>query len=385
MRTFTFMAWIENNIRPHLLTSLDRDSIAQLGRAMTIQGELFKEQFARQIDYPKGRPLQILLLLVSCSNRVHYFLYRLVPAWLSSAASPTIRSLYQRALLMMESLLAECATLAPLLFGRLHLTRNAMPQAVLGLKEKFARLRYHMADIEIDHELRALLEKGLYTAIRNRKITNDDVSYAHCLMDALIMAQRPASEQLALILYRHGFNQPDFIAYCFKEWNNAIISDDGLYEQLEMVIREEDRVNGIPVTENRLLPDRPHLKDLFLTFLSEKKIFIKQMLKLRRAIMLDEQSAKFGNRPKINLSVALFALFIRVQMEKGLLPKDNVGKLFHFFAANFQTSQTTFISAESLQKKSTDVEFATAVKLKGHLINMLNWLNENYNLSNFRE
>lgn len=108
------------------------------------------------------------------------------------------------------------------------------------------------------------------------------------------------------------------------------------------------------------------------------------MLKLRRVILQDDMLAKSMTRLKVNMPVAQFGLFIRVQIEKGLLLKENIGELFNFFAAHFYTPQTMFISPESLRKKSTDVEFSTAQKLKAHLIAMLNWLNENYNLSNYK-
>lgn len=122
----------------------------------------------------------------------------------------------------------------------------------------------------------------------------------------------------------------------------------------------------------------------FKAFLSQKKRSLKEVINLRRVIIEDEQGAKTKGRLKVFLSVPQLSLFIRVLIEKGLLPKENIGELFNFFATHFSTPQTSFISAESLRKKSTDVEFSTAQKLKGHLIGMLNWLNENYNLSNYK-
>ena len=99
--------------------------------------------------------------------------------------------------------------------------------------------------------------------------------------------------------------------------------------------------------------------------------------------MVDKEKAKAGIRFLMNLPVPQFGLFIRMQIEKGLLPKENVGDLFSFFAQHFYTPNTLFMSADSLQKKSTDVEFSTAQKMKGQLIGMLNWLNSNFNLSNY--
>ncbi len=108
------------------------------------------------------------------------------------------------------------------------------------------------------------------------------------------------------------------------------------------------------------------------------------MTNLKREILEDSEKEKPCVRVRVNLPVAQFALLIRLFMERGLLMKEHVGEQFVFFATYFFTPNTSDISADSLQKKSTDVEFGTALKLKGHLIQMLNWLNENFNLSNYK-
>lgn len=106
-------------------------------------------------------------------------------------------------------------------------------------------------------------------------------------------------------------------------------------------------------------------------------------MKVRRQVIRDSERSNNAARVLINMPVAQFGLFIRMQVEKGLLVREHLGDLFTFFATHFYTPNTLYISADSLQKKSTDVEFGTAKKVKGHLIEMLNWLNTNYNLSNY--
>ena len=70
-------------------------------------------------------------------------------------------------------------------------------------------------------------------------------------------------------------------------------------------------------------------------------------------------------------------------IDHDVIPNTNIGKIFSFFSKNFSTASTLFISTESLQKKSTTVEYTTAKKVKGILIEMINWLNKNYNTSNY--
>jgi len=158
----------------------------------------------------------------------------------------------------------------------------------------------------------------------------------------------------------------------------------GLHEQREMLLLEKDRLYNLFIEKGLVMPFNK--RSLFFEldeFLNEKYSVAKQMVKLTRKLIQDNEKAKAGTRFLINLPVSQFGLFIRIQIEKGLLVKENIGDLFKFFATHFYTPNTLFISADSLQKKSTDVEFATAQKLKAQLIAMLNWLNINYNLSNY--
>src|SRR5690606_19647582 len=141
--------------------------------------------------------------------------------------------------------------------------------------------------------------------------------------------------------------------------------------------------NGLPArTKSRWLKEDESIRKQLRIFYREKKSYIQQRIRLRRSEIRDRQLGEETERLQVNLPVAQFGLFIRLFMEKGLLQKEDVGKTFAYYAKHFRTPKTSFISAESLQKKSTDVEFTTAKKMKGHLIGMVNWLNKHYNTTN---
>src|SRR5690606_10988817 len=126
------------------------------------------------------------------------------------------------------------------------------------------------------------------------------------------------------------------------------------------------------------------VREQIRTLLAQKKQNIQQRIGLRRLEVQDAKLSDKTERAQVNLPVAQSGLLIRLFMEKGLLPKEEIGKTLAYYARHFSTPKTPFISAESLQKKSTEVEFSTAKKMKGHLIGMVNWLNEHYNVSNHR-
>src|SRR5690606_13604141 len=140
-----------------------------------------------------------------------------------------------------------------------------------------------------------------------------------------------------------------------------------------------------PRSTSRWMTEDESIREQIKTLFAEKKRYIRQRIELRRIEIEDAKLTEEVDRMQINLPVAQFGLFIRLFMEKGLLPKEEIGKTFAYYARHFSTPKTPFISAESLQKKSTDVEFSTAKKMKSHLIAMVNWLNEHYNVSNHKD
>ena len=65
-------------------------------------------------------------------------------------------------------------------------------------------------------------------------------------------------------------------------------------------------------------------------------------------------------------------------MVENILPSENKGKLFEFFAHSFKTKTSLFISKDSLWKKSRTVEAETASAVKDIFINMINYINKEY-------
>ncbi|WP_141814156.1 hypothetical protein [Arcticibacter tournemirensis] len=323
--------------------------------------------------------------LVKISDTVHHYLWRLAPCWKRSLSAPQIKSFYLFALNFLEAVLEELGRLAPEILMQIPVTQYSQPNLIVELKGRYKFFELHLDQLDIDDDLKNLVKKGLNQLIQKREINLMNVEYSRNLMTAVTAKEKLDTATFRRLLFLYGFNLPEFFLYCISSYKDVMENTPGLHEQLEMLMTEQDKLDSLLVNcKIQMLTDVASINKQLRGFLSEKKQYVKQMLKLRRAMLKDDQLAKSMIRLKINMSVAQFGLFIRVQIEKGLLLKENIGELFNFFAAHFYTHQTMFISAESLRKKSTDVEFSTAQKLKAHLIAMLNWLNENYNLSNYK-
>jgi hypothetical protein len=231
--------------------------------------------------------------------------------------------------------------------------------------------------------LKEILLAGLFQFINKKNLTHGEEGYLIDLISTIDTSVNLTTDTLVELLIRKDFNIPEFFLYCVNKWQKKLEDIQGLHEQKEMLLKERHQLFDLNLKYGtKLLKDSLLYQDLNI-YLEEMYTYIKQLIKLRREALQDQEKAKLGQRFLINLPVPQFGLFIRMQMEKGILVKENVGEIFNFFATHFYTANAPFISPESLQKKSTDVEFSTAQKLKGHLIGMLNWINTNYNLSNY--
>lgn len=379
--------WVEENIHPQHLTSplLPKADFPSLQSDLIVIVKKFRKILFKELIFSKKQSASSMRQLVAISNTVHHYLYRLAPAWNQGEQAPHIRTFYICALNLLETLLEELGKLAPMAYKEIPVTQYRLPNLVMELKGKYRCFVLHLCQADIDRELKDLLLAGVEQLIRKKEISLLNADYCRQLMEVINGTSMLNTATLKNLLCLNGFNLPAFFFYCINGFKELLENIPGLHEQLDMLMNEQDKLSSLAQGNKiKMLPGVAPITVQLRGFLSEKKRHISQMLKLRRMIIQDDQKAKSMARLRINMPVAQFGLFIRVQIEKGLLLKENIGELFNFFALHFYTPQTLFISPENLRKKSTDAEFSTAQKLKTQLIGMLNWLNEHYNLSNYK-
>ncbi|MCW3118111.1 MAG: hypothetical protein JWM28_2193 [Chitinophagaceae bacterium] len=322
--------------------------------------------------------------IVDLSNTIYGYLTKLYPVWKSHPQADQIRLNYHYSLNSFEELINKLAASFIRIRGLVRITNYSLPQAIMGLKQKLKLLTAHLYLSNIDERLQEILLTGFTQLMNQKNIRPVDQDYLTHLSLLILNEKELDTRPLMDLLIANDFNLPEFFHYCINYWRKRMSEIPGLHEQLEMLITEKDLLFNTHIKKGLRMPDGSSelYKDLD-QFLSEKYAYVKSLLRVRREAIMDKEKAKAGIRFLMNLPVPQFGLFIRMQIEKGLLPKENVGDLFSFFALHFYTPNTVFMSADSLQKKSTDVEFSTAQKMKGQLIGMLNWLNSNFNLSNY--
>jgi len=320
-----------------------------------------------------------LAQLISLSNTMNGYLFRWASLWEAHPQADRIKLFYRMARNIIEQLIDDLLLATTNETPDLAISDYSIMSVVIALKAVYKSLYERLQADDIDPGLRRLLLDNLLLLIRRRHLTYRDAAYIENLCAAIMQLPKPGTNELKQLLFTLDFNCPEFFMYWVNNWQDELSDLPGLHEQLEMITLEQEKVNNLRSKGiEPMLRSEASLKTDLQNFLGEKAHLLKQLIKLRRIVLQDNELARSAARLRINLPVAQFGLFIRLQIESGLLPKENLGQIFNFFAANYSTKQTLFISPESLQKKSTDVEHQTAQKMKGHLIGMVNWLNVNY-------
>lgn len=322
--------------------------------------------------------------LVKLSNTINSFQHKYLPVWRSHRQSSEIRAQYLHTCAVLEELIGSLKDMFPFTKQHVRITNFARPEIKMTLRHLSGLLVKYLKKSGVDAEFSDLLICAIGQIISHVDLTPKMVIYITKLMELILKTTPLDNRKLYHLLIINDFNAPEFFHFCIGKWKNDLTELMGLHEQQEFILKEKDLLFEIHLNKGLTMPlESTILYEDLNSFLCEKYLYLKEMAKLRRQAYKDSQEAMKGSRVLINLPVPQISLFIRMQIEKGWLGKEHIGELFTFFANHFYTPHTPFMSPESLQKKSTDVEFSTAQKMKGHLISMVNWLNTHYNLSNY--
>jgi len=327
---------------------------------------------------------ELINLLTELSNTINEYLTKYNRVWQKHPMATRIRQSYLSICGSLEDLLDVLAKRFPKIAAQTAYSHYA----IYGVKQELRLLavtaKQHLQSQAFHLNVIGIFSDGLNFLINQKNLKRGDDHYIRKLVEAIVKKQFTDPAQVIDFLIANDFNLPDFFLFCLEQWNAILTEQDGLIEQKQKLLDLKSHLYDLSISFGLKSPwDKHRLHDELNKFLSEKYSLVKERLKISRQLLEAEGYRPNSKRMLINLSVAQLGLFLRMQVEKGVLAKEHIGELFSFYARHFYTPNTDFISPESLQKKSSVVEHATARKLKALLISMLNWLNTNYNLSNY--
>lgn len=367
-----------NSSGPEYLKSED-EHYKELTSLITQGREPFFRAYMLATASSKHRARKLLLSLSILSNKIYKCLILSNRIHKGSRKKDPRRKALLKTLDMAESLMQECREFDDTPNTALQMTSYRLAVKRSELKKSFAVLNGKLTENKIDIHLRSIILEELRSYIFKNILTEDKFKAIELFLHSLIATPQFEQGQIEVILFQHNFNSKLFFAYWTERCQSIILESAELHEQIETIIKLETMLiaqQGSTAVTGMFTGKSLHQN--VGMYYRDQKTLIQQTILLRRSRIQDNVDQEETPHMMINLSVAQFGLLIRLFMENDLLPKNNIGRTFAYYARNFRTARTMYISAESLQKKSTDVEYATARKLKEYLINMLNWINRYY-------
>lgn len=346
----------------------------------------FLSSFTEIIGTTTKKAKTAMSQLILTSDKIYSYLITISKIKIRIEKSLEVRNLYLQILSIIESLLDDCEKLNEKLLRELSLTKYASFVGKGIFKNNVEIVRSRLKKKSLDPSLIQVIINGMVSIVQRKEIKRGELKYGYMILGKLLNIDLLISEKVQDLLITYDFNSPEFFNYYAKRCSDLLLQNSSLHFQMELLIAMEDHLNEIPMSSGqRFKLDDESIREQLKIFYREKKDNIKQRIELRRSEIQDSKLWEENEKAQINLSVPQIGFLIRLFMERGLIPKEDIGKTFSYYAKHFRTPNTSFISADSLQKKSLDVEFSTARKMKGHLIGMVNWINEHYNTSNYNE
>jgi len=323
--------------------------------------------------------------LVMFSNQFNKYLFRERRSWESHASARQIRSHYLYSLSCMEDLL-DFITAD---FGRYQdrqsrISDFRLRSVIPELRQQVGKLKNELETAGISPGLTGMIAAGLGNLLK-KDLSVYGISYVTEFCSRCGKLTRPDDVQMDELMVSMDFNQPDFYLQKIAETDGRLYDINGLHEQVEFVLMQKEKMLRKQMLSGyRLHPRLPSLWNDLHQYYVEKEQALEAMLALRRAALKDQQSSQESFRVLSLLTVPQLALFFRIQLEKGILIKEHIHDVFNFVAMHFYTEKTLFISSGSLQRKSTDVDFPTALKLWDTLSGMMEWLDEHFSVRNYQ-
>ena len=292
---------------------------------------------------------------------------------------------YKKYIVMIEKVIFILENHYNMPVGKIPLSCFELIQHKTNFNFLIKQLKTKFSNLNISPNLNRIIISSLTAVIKNKSVNRGQIKHVFRIINDLLSAEITSQYEMEIFLINRDFQSNEFYNYCIESINNILEQESNLHNQYESILVMEDKITtySSPKEKTSIPKDEPSINEKIKCYMKAKKVNIRQRIKIKRAEVVDSKLMEESDKIMIGLPVAQLALLIRLLLEMNLLPKDNIGKTFSFFSKKFQTPNTIFISAESLQKKSSTVEFATATKVKGILISMINWINTNYNTSSY--
>lgn len=327
--------------------------------------------------------LQSQLLVMS--NLVNQYINRDKKYWQTNEYSAQIKIFYKKTLELIEDLISSFDQQFPKLLDlNIEISDFRLSTILPPLRNSMFGLKEFLAKSMIDLELATIIVKTLSSFLSSGRLSYAKVKYISSSINEVRALKLMNDESLIELLIKIDFNQPELYLYITNKLNDRIQKIEGLHEAIEYTLLQNNNLQHKDAIANKLHPNQISLRKELQEYYNETKSYLESMLAIRRQGLTDKYDSDHSFRLMIGMSVPQFALFVRILKERGIIVKEGVTEMYTFFASHFYTDKATFISAKNLLKRSTDVEFATALKLWDSFAEMMEWLDEKFSIRNYQ-
>ena len=271
------------------------------------------------------------------------------------------------------------------LIGDLPYSNYSYSKLRIVLRKGLSDLNIKLALANYSTEFITVINSGINKIIRLRGITYSQVNNLKSTIDDLNSINMSQRQELLTYLIKRNFNSSELYDFCINLVDKILIDEPNLYKRIDHLITLQEEILKMQI-EQRLTQVKTrntliyHLKN----YLNKKRDFLEKKLTNKIDQVKNLSAIKDTSKITLEIPVNEFAFIIRLFMVENILPSENKGKLFEFFAHSFKTRTSPLISKDSLWKKSRAVEVTTASAVKDHLINMINYINKEYTANYFK-
>ena len=321
----------------------------------------------------------VQLQLVGLSDDLNCYLCRDNKIWETFSCRTQIRQTYLYCIDNIENLIGYAKYYFLDWFdSKVKLTDLRRKIQLPGIRCKVNQLEEFLKSTSVKDDLSKLVIQQLRSVLKGRYFSSEQAKYIDQLSNHIQMQGNLNDKLLMGILVDFNFNSPELFLYRSNEINESLDTEDSLHDQHALILKNLDSFRSMELDDVCLDHTWPSIGFHLLKFCEKKLVVLEKMMEARRMAMQDKSMIKSTFRALTGLSVAQLALFVKGQMETGMLLNQKVKDVANFVALNFYTENAEFISVDSFIKKMTDAEFSTALKLWEFLELIQDWLNDKY-------
>ncbi|WP_099369417.1 hypothetical protein [Sphingobacterium sp. 1.A.5] len=298
------------------------------------------------------------------------------------AKKECLNKLILRILNLVEDILMEINKVSPNVFCSIKMSHYGMSLEKPSIRKQLSEISSKLIRDGISCGLRELLERTINRQTMNRKITYRQIDKIRKVLSRIKSLERINDEKIEKVLVLSDLDPPAVAGYLINRSMDSLLDKESLYDQAIELVKFKEDSDTLSILIGKYQTNEASITSKKLeSYYRSQSFNMSTKIKLHRKQAIDQQNYQGNRKLPLNLPVSQFGLFIRLAILAGWIGEREVSKTFEFFSKNFSTPRAPIISPESLQKKSLDVEYSAAKKMKAYLIWMINHLNQHNNTS----